>query len=61
VGWPGLTVPAQLHVGALPTDVAADTHIGVLKVDLNGDDIDVDLRAAGSLKGPSAMWRLTRL
>ena len=61
VGWPGLTVPAHLSVGPLPSVVAADTHIGVLTVDLEGDDIEIDLRAASSLRGPSPIWRLTRL
>jgi D-alanyl-D-alanine carboxypeptidase (penicillin-binding protein 5/6) len=61
VGWPGLTVPARLHIETLPSVVAADTRIGVLRIDLDGDDVDVPLRAAGPLKGPSAMWRLTRL
>jgi D-alanyl-D-alanine carboxypeptidase (penicillin-binding protein 5/6) len=61
VGWPGLTVPARLHIETLPSVVAADTRIGVLRIDLDGDDVDVPLRAAGPLEGPSAMWRLTRL
>jgi D-alanyl-D-alanine carboxypeptidase (penicillin-binding protein 5/6) len=61
VGWPGLSVPAQLHVDALPAVVATDTRIGVLKIDLDGDKVDVVLRAAGPLKGPSAFWRMTRL
>jgi D-alanyl-D-alanine carboxypeptidase (penicillin-binding protein 5/6) len=60
VGWPGLTVPAHIRVDSLPSVVATGTHIGVLKVDLDGDIIDVDLRAAHSLRGPSAIWRLTR-
>jgi D-alanyl-D-alanine carboxypeptidase (penicillin-binding protein 5/6) len=61
VGWPGLTLPAQIRVGSLPSVVASNTHVGVLQVDLAGDDIDIDLRAANPLRGPSAMWRLTRL
>jgi D-alanyl-D-alanine carboxypeptidase (penicillin-binding protein 5/6) len=61
VGWPGLTVPAQLQVDTLPSVVATDTRIGVLKIDLDGNDVDVTLRAAGPLKGPSALWRMTRL
>jgi serine-type D-Ala-D-Ala carboxypeptidase (penicillin-binding protein 5/6) len=61
VGWPGLTLPAHIRVGSLPSVVDTDTHIGVLKVDLDGDDIDIDLRAASYLRGPSAIWRMTRL
>jgi len=61
VGWPGLTVPAHVHINALPSDVATATRIGDLKVDLDGDSVDLPLRAAAPLKGPSAIWRLTRL
>jgi D-alanyl-D-alanine carboxypeptidase (penicillin-binding protein 5/6) len=61
VGWPGLSVPAQLHIDALPAVVATDTRIGVLKIDLDGNEVDVALRAAAALKGPSALWRMTRL
>jgi D-alanyl-D-alanine carboxypeptidase (penicillin-binding protein 5/6) len=61
VGWPGLTVPAQLDVDTLPTTVGADARVGVLKLDLGGDEVDVALRTAVPLKGPSAFWRMTRL
>jgi serine-type D-Ala-D-Ala carboxypeptidase (penicillin-binding protein 5/6) len=61
VGWPGLTVPAQLAVDSLPSVVDAGTRVGVLKIDLGGDAVDVALGASGPLKGPSAIWRLTRL
>jgi len=60
VGWPGLTLPAQIRVGSLPSTVTTDTRVGVLKVDLDGDNIDIALRAAKPLRGPSAIWRLTR-
>jgi D-alanyl-D-alanine carboxypeptidase (penicillin-binding protein 5/6) len=61
VGWPGLTVPAQIRGGSLPANVATDTPIGVLRVDLDGDNISIALRVAKPLRGPSAIWRLTRL
>jgi serine-type D-Ala-D-Ala carboxypeptidase (penicillin-binding protein 5/6) len=61
VGWPGLMVPAQIRLDSLPSVVDTDTRLGVLKVDLDGNDVDIPLRAAGPLRGPSAMWRLTRL
>jgi hypothetical protein len=59
VGWPGLTVPARVHIDALPSVVDADTRVGDLKVDLDGDSVDLPLRVAAPLKGPSAIWRLT--
>jgi D-alanyl-D-alanine carboxypeptidase (penicillin-binding protein 5/6) len=61
VGWPGLVVPAHLVVGTLPHVVGANTPLGVLRVDLEGRTIDVPVRAGGTLHGPSAIWRLTRL
>jgi D-alanyl-D-alanine carboxypeptidase (penicillin-binding protein 5/6) len=60
VGWPGVSMPARLSVGRLPSVVRRGTRIGVLDVDLGGRHIDVALRASGSLSGPSAIWRLTR-
>jgi serine-type D-Ala-D-Ala carboxypeptidase (penicillin-binding protein 5/6) len=60
IGWPGLSVPAQLHVGRVPSVVAQGTSVGDLDVDLDGRHINVALRAAGRLSGPSALWRLTR-
>jgi serine-type D-Ala-D-Ala carboxypeptidase (penicillin-binding protein 5/6) len=60
VGWPGLSMPAQLSVGRLPKVVTQGTRIGVIDVDLGGRHISVPLRASGSLPGPSAIWRLTR-
>ncbi len=32
VGWPGLRVPVQVHVGALPSTIASGASIGVLRV-----------------------------
>jgi D-alanyl-D-alanine carboxypeptidase (penicillin-binding protein 5/6) len=60
VGWPGLTLPAQLRVGHVPSVVTRGTRIGVIDVDLDGRHIDVVLRSSGSLSRPSALWRLTR-
>jgi D-alanyl-D-alanine carboxypeptidase (penicillin-binding protein 5/6) len=60
VGWPGLSMPARLRVGRLPSVVTRGTPLGDLDVDLDGRHIDVALRAAGRLSGPSAFWRLTR-
>jgi len=61
VGWPGLLLNTQLHVGTLSSDIATHARIGVLNVDLDGHKFDVDVRTAGHLGGPSAIWRLTRL
>jgi D-alanyl-D-alanine carboxypeptidase (penicillin-binding protein 5/6) len=60
VGWPGLALHSQLHVGALPRVVDRGTRIGVLTVDVSGRDVDVAVRAASHLSGPSVLWRLTR-
>jgi D-alanyl-D-alanine carboxypeptidase (penicillin-binding protein 5/6) len=57
VGWPGLTVRFQVHVEALPSAISSGASIGVLRV----QNIDVVLRTARRLPGPSAIWRLTRL
>jgi len=61
VGWPGLMVRLHVHVGALPSAISSAARIGVLKVDLGDQNIDVVLRAPRRLPGPSAIWRLTRL
>jgi D-alanyl-D-alanine carboxypeptidase (penicillin-binding protein 5/6) len=61
VGWPGLHVPAQLEVGALPSVVGAGTRLGVLTVDTGGHKLEVDVTAAHALSRPSAFWRMTRL
>jgi len=61
VGWPGLAVPVQLEVGALPHVVGPTTRLGTLDLHLDGRVVDVPLRAGGTLHGPSPIWRLTRL
>ena len=61
VGWAGLAVAVQVHVGALPPAISSGTRIGVLEVHLGGQRIDVVLRASRRRPGPSAIWRLTRL
>ncbi len=61
VGWPGLPLATQLQVASLPTHIATNTRVGVLKIDLDGHGVDVDVRSAGHLSGPSPTWRLTRL
>ena len=61
IGWPGLRLSTQLHVGSLSSDIDAHTRVGVLTVDLDGKKVDVEVRTAGSLRGPSPTWRLTRL
>jgi D-alanyl-D-alanine carboxypeptidase (penicillin-binding protein 5/6) len=61
VGWPGLVVPVQVHMGALSSAISGGARIGVLRVHLGGQSIDVVLQASRRLPGPSAIWRLTRL
>jgi D-alanyl-D-alanine carboxypeptidase (penicillin-binding protein 5/6) len=60
ISWPGLSMPARLHVGRLPSVVTPGARIGMLDVSLGGRHIDVVLRASGRLSGPSVIWRLTR-
>jgi D-alanyl-D-alanine carboxypeptidase (penicillin-binding protein 5/6) len=60
IGWPGISLPAQLDVPTVPHVVGTKTSIGVLKVNLDGRIVDIALRASGSLHGPSVIWRLTR-
>jgi D-alanyl-D-alanine carboxypeptidase (penicillin-binding protein 5/6) len=61
VGWSGLTVATQMHVGALPTAIPVGARIGVLSVDLGSPGIDLALQTSRPLNGPSAFWRITRL
>jgi serine-type D-Ala-D-Ala carboxypeptidase (penicillin-binding protein 5/6) len=61
IGWPGLSVPVHVVVGALPAVIVRGSRIGMLKVDLGGRDVGVVLRASQPLRGPSVIWRLTRL
>jgi D-alanyl-D-alanine carboxypeptidase (penicillin-binding protein 5/6) len=61
VGWPGFPLTAQLHVGSLSSSIAAHAPVGVLKVDWDGQHVDIDVQTAGHLQGPSPIWRLTRL
>jgi D-alanyl-D-alanine carboxypeptidase (penicillin-binding protein 5/6) len=61
VGWPGLAMPAKVLVPKVPSVVAKGARLGVLKVDLDGRDIQIVLRASRPLPGPSVIWRLTRL
>jgi len=60
VGWPGISIPARLRVGRLPSVVTRGSRIGVLDVDLGAQNVDVVLRASSPLSGPSTFWRLTR-
>lgn len=60
VGWPGLTVPAHLHVGRLPTTIDAGTRLGVLQANVDGHPISIPVSATHALGGPSVFWRLTR-
>jgi serine-type D-Ala-D-Ala carboxypeptidase (penicillin-binding protein 5/6) len=61
VGWPGLLMSGQVHVGALSSHLGRGARVGVLDVDLDGHKSAVDVRTAAALSGPSPIWRLTRL
>ena len=56
VSWPGLAVPVHVRVEALPVAIPNGTRVGGLDVDLNGQKIDVALRTARRLPGPSTVW-----
>jgi D-alanyl-D-alanine carboxypeptidase (penicillin-binding protein 5/6) len=60
VGWPGVTVPAQLHLGPLPSAVGVGTRVGVLDVDVDDQTLSIEVRPSHSLPRPSVWWRLTR-
>ena len=60
LGWPGLSVPVAVHLHALAAPVAADTAVGVLRVQQDGHATQVVLRTTSPLRGPSIWWRLTR-
>jgi serine-type D-Ala-D-Ala carboxypeptidase (penicillin-binding protein 5/6) len=61
VGWPGLLLTGQVHIGSLSSDVGRGARVGVLEVDLDGHNTAVDVRTAAGLGKPSPIWRLTRL
>ncbi len=61
VAWPGLSVPVQVRLEAIPSAISSDTRVGVLRVDVGGQRVDVALRTSGRVPGPSVMWRLTRI
>ena len=59
IGWPGLTMTARLQVRSIPVGLERDERVGVAAVDLGGRTIEVPVRAARALPGPSIVWRLT--
>lgn len=61
VGWPGLTVNAQVHGSRLGRSVPAGTRAGTLRVDIQSGPVEVPIRVANALPGPSIFWRFTRL
>ncbi len=60
LGWPGLSVPASVHLDPLVAPSAAGAAVGVLRVQQGGRVTHVVLRTSSPLRGPSAWWRLTR-
>ena len=60
LGWPGLSVPASVHLDQLVAPLSAGTAVGVLHVQQGGHVTHVFLRTSSPLRGPSAWWRLTR-
>jgi D-alanyl-D-alanine carboxypeptidase (penicillin-binding protein 5/6) len=61
LGWPGMTLPVEVHVGRLPTSVARGARVGQLDLGPPGQQVAVVLRASRAVGGPSVIWRLTRL
>ena len=60
LGWPGLSVPASVHLDRLVAPLTAGTTVGVLRVQQDERVTHVGLRTSSPLPGPSVWWRLTR-
>jgi serine-type D-Ala-D-Ala carboxypeptidase (penicillin-binding protein 5/6) len=60
IGWPGLSMTARLHVGTVTSRLRRGARVGVVSVEVGGRSVDVPVRAARPLPGPSVLWRLTR-
>jgi serine-type D-Ala-D-Ala carboxypeptidase (penicillin-binding protein 5/6) len=61
VGFPGQRVLVRLVVNRLSSHVPAGARVGVVKVELAGLEDSVVLTTGAPLRGPSVIWRLTRL
>lgn len=59
-GWPGLNVPVTARLASLTVPLAAGTQVGWLQLHQGVRVIEVALHNAAPLRGPSALWRLTR-
>jgi D-alanyl-D-alanine carboxypeptidase (penicillin-binding protein 5/6) len=60
VSWPGLTLQTKVRIVQL-SSLGTGAQVGVMEVATPGRVVDVPLRTAGGLGGPSIWWRLTRL
>jgi D-alanyl-D-alanine carboxypeptidase (penicillin-binding protein 5/6) len=58
--WPGLRVPVTTRLATFTMPVATGARVGWLQVREGSHLVDVALRNAAPLQGPSVLWRLTR-
>lgn len=61
VAWAGLSVPYSIRVATLPSMMPAGGRVGVLRVTIGAQRVVLALRASRGYRGPSILWRLTRL
>ena len=61
IGWPGMTVPIGVRVAPLPSPLTRGVLVGQLSFDRDDLEGHVALQPSRSLRGPSVLWRLTRL
>jgi serine-type D-Ala-D-Ala carboxypeptidase (penicillin-binding protein 5/6) len=60
IGWPGLVASLELRHGPLDGPVASGATVGMLRAGVGSTSVQVELRTASALSGPSVWWRLTR-
>ena len=61
LGWPGTSVPVRLRLRSLPSSIPKGSRVGDMVVSVGNQRLDVGLETKTRLRGPSALWRLTRL
>jgi D-alanyl-D-alanine carboxypeptidase (penicillin-binding protein 5/6) len=60
IGWPGLVASLELRHGPVDGPVASGATVGMLRAGVGSTSVQVELRTASALSGPSVWWRLTR-
>jgi D-alanyl-D-alanine carboxypeptidase (penicillin-binding protein 5/6) len=59
-GWPGVSISVTGKLSKLTMPVAAGTQVGWLQMHQGSRLVEVALRSAAPLQGPSGLWRFTR-